>query len=236
MPRGPFSRLQWIGSDEVSPRCRSIRCGPRPCSIRPGGRRDAGGMRHRGGASSTFGLLVPSTSASRKLLAEALQESWRRLGVERLIDAVDFPVFQQRLAAGKFDVYIGAYLDEPSPRGIVDQWTRAGWSALNYGHYANPVIDSLIQGALAASTAGRWRAPAGRTCLIHERRCAGGLPLYTRAIRRRIPANHGDRAGSLELARRYRALGDPSPAGRLEVAGLQVLAAARHVGRVGVVP
>ena len=125
-----------------------------------GWKRDAAGVRRRGSTRLAFGLLVPSTSASRKLLAEALQESWRRLGAEVSIDAVDFPVFQQRLAEGKFDVYIGAYLDEPSPYGIVDQWTRAGWGALNYGHYANPVVDSLIGVALAASELGiartRW--------------------------------------------------------------------------------
>ncbi len=157
VPRGPFSRLQWIGSDEVHPLpFDTVRAAALLDSA--GWVRSAGGMRHRGGAKLTVRLLVPSTSASRKLLAEALQESWRRIGVDAAIEAVDFPVFQQRLAAGKFDVYLGAYLDEPSPRGIVDQWTRTGWSSLNYGHYDNPVTDSLIQGALAASTLNEARA------------------------------------------------------------------------------
>jgi hypothetical protein len=53
------------------------------------------------------------------------------VGVEATVTAVDFPVFQQRLARGRFDSYIGAWLDEPSPRSLADQWTRAGWSALN---------------------------------------------------------------------------------------------------------
>lgn len=65
--------------------------------------------------------------------------------------AVDFPVFQERLAQGRFDSYIGAYLDEPSPRGLIDQWTRAGWGGANYGRYGNPVFDSLV---LAASRQG----------------------------------------------------------------------------------
>jgi ABC-type transport system substrate-binding protein len=53
-------------------------------------------------------------------------------------------VFQERLAKGRFDSYIGAYLDEPSPRSLRDQWSRAGWTALNYGHYSNAAFDSLL--------------------------------------------------------------------------------------------
>ncbi len=131
-----------------------------------GWKRDAAGVRRRGSTRLAFGLLVPSTSASRKLLAEALQESWRRLGAEVSIDAVDFPVFQQRLAEGKFDVYIGAYLDEPSPRGIVDQWTRAGWGALNYGHYANPGRRFADRSGAGRVRTARSRAPAGTKCSI----------------------------------------------------------------------
>jgi ABC-type transport system substrate-binding protein len=43
----------------------------------------------------------------------------------------------------------------------VDQWTRAGWGALNYGHYANPVFDSLLSAASREPDVGkakqRWR-------------------------------------------------------------------------------
>jgi ABC-type transport system substrate-binding protein len=77
------------------------------------------------------------------------------------VTAVDFPVFQERLAQGRFDTYIGAYLDEPSPRGLADQWSRSGWGMLNYGRYANPSFDSLLTAAGAESdvpTAKRlWR-------------------------------------------------------------------------------
>jgi len=150
VPEGPVSRLQWIAGDGVSILPFDTAAASALLDS-AGWRRDASGVRRHGATRLAFGLLVPSTSATRKLLAEALQESWRRLGADVSIDAVDFPVFQQRLAEGKFDTYIGAYLDEPSPRGLVDQWTRAGWGALNYGRYANPVVDSLIEQALQAS-------------------------------------------------------------------------------------
>lgn len=160
VPEGPVSRLQWIAGDGITTLPFDTAAAATVLDS-AGWKRDASGVRRHGATRLAFRVLVPSTSASRKLLAEALQESWRRLGAEASIDAVDFPVFQQRIAEGKFDVYIGAYLDEPSPHGIVDQWTRAGWGALNYGHYANPAVDSLIGVALGASELGiartRWQ-------------------------------------------------------------------------------
>ena len=83
------------------------------------------------------------------------------MGVDATVTTVDFPVFQERLAKGRFDTYIGAYLDEPSPRSLADQWSRSGWGALNHGHYANPVFDSLLAAASregdVAVARRRWR-------------------------------------------------------------------------------
>jgi ABC-type transport system substrate-binding protein len=76
---------------------------------------------------------------------------WRAVGARVTVTTVDFPVFQERLREGKFDCYIGAWLDEPSPRGLADQWTRAGWRGLNYGHYANPRFDLLFHQAAATA-------------------------------------------------------------------------------------
>ena len=73
------------------------------------------------------------------------------------VTAVDFPVFQERLGQGKFDSYIGAWLDEPSPRGLADQWTAAGIGILNYGGYANPAFDRQFEAALGATEVGAAR-------------------------------------------------------------------------------
>ena len=72
--------------------------------------------------------------------------------------AVDFPVFQERLGRGAFDSYIGAWLDEPSARGLADQWTRAGWSGLNYGRYDSKAFEALFRRASAESDAAKARA------------------------------------------------------------------------------
>jgi peptide/nickel transport system substrate-binding protein len=149
-PPGPMSQLLWIWDDQTkvlpfdSTGAREALA--RITAHRPLGRID---------------ILVPSTSSARRQLAQVIQEAWRKVGVDATVTIVDFPVFQERLAKGRFDSYIGAYLDEPSPRSLADQWSRSGWGALNYGRYANPVFDSLLG---AASREGdvtvarrRWR-------------------------------------------------------------------------------
>jgi peptide/nickel transport system substrate-binding protein len=142
-PPGPMSRLLWIWSD-------SIRTLPydtvaaRQTLEAAGWRRTDDGVRRRGTRRLAFDILVPSTSGARRQLAVQLQENWRRLGAEVTVTAVDFAVFQERLGQGRFDSYIGAWLDEPTPRALGDQWSRAGWDAINYGRYANPVFDSLL--------------------------------------------------------------------------------------------
>jgi peptide/nickel transport system substrate-binding protein len=149
VPPGPMSQLLWIWSD-------SIRALPFDTAA---ARRLLEG--ERAGREPKIDILVPVTSPARRMFAVAIQAAWRKIGVASTVTAVDFPVFQERLAQGRFDTYIGAYLDEPSPRGLADQWSRSGWGMLNYGRYANASFDSLLTAAGAESdvaTAGRlWR-------------------------------------------------------------------------------
>jgi peptide/nickel transport system substrate-binding protein len=151
VPPGPMSALLWIQSEEI---------GVLPFDTVEAGRvldeagwvrRGGETVRRRGGTRLAFDILVPATSRSRRQAAVAIQEMWRRVGVDASITTVDFPVFQERLREGRFDSYIGAWLDEPSPRGLAEQWTRAGWEALNFGRYANPVFDSLLAAASEAT-------------------------------------------------------------------------------------
>jgi peptide/nickel transport system substrate-binding protein len=146
-PPGPMSQLLWLWSD-------SIRVLPFD-TVQANHALDAAGWRRPDGATTrqrgtralAFDILVPSTSAARRQIAVALQAMWQAVGAAVTVTAVDFSVFQERLGAGDFDTYIGAWLDEPSPRGLADQWSRAGWGGLNYGHYANPAFDALLRRA-----------------------------------------------------------------------------------------
>jgi len=161
-PAGPMSAMLWIGSNGISVLPFDTLAAGR--ALESSGWRSAGAVRSLGERPLRFDILVPSTSSVRKQAAVMLQEAWRRVGAEVSVTAVDFPVFEERIRHGKFDTYIGAYLDEPSPRGIADQFGRAGWDQLNYGRYANPAFDSLL-------------AQAGR-----ERSVTGGRRLYQEAL------------------------------------------------------
>jgi peptide/nickel transport system substrate-binding protein len=155
-PSGPMSRILWIGSDDIA----VLPFDP-PAARRAldsaGWRPNAAGLRSRGGHRLQFDILVPTTSTIRRQAAAVLQAAWHRLGAEVTITAVDFPVFEQRIRHGAFDTYIGAYLDEPSPRGIADQFSRRGWTVLNFGRYANPAFDSLFAAAGRELRVGRAR-------------------------------------------------------------------------------
>jgi peptide/nickel transport system substrate-binding protein len=163
-PPGPMSQLLWLWSDSIATTPFAPDAARRSLDAlgwRPGKNR----TRVRQGRRLAFDILVPSTSAARRQLAVVLQEMWRAVGAAVTVTAVDFPVFQQRLGQGKFDSYIGAWIDEPSARGLADQWTRAGWAGLNYGHYADARFDSLFHQAsrmaAVAEAARAYRAALG---------------------------------------------------------------------------
>lgn len=160
-PPGPMSQLLWVWDDSIATLPYDTTAAAKAFDV-AGWPRARDGMRKQHGIPLGFDILVPATSASRKRIAETLQEQWRLAGVTVTVSAVDFPVFQQRLGAGRFESYIGAWLDEPSPRGLADQWTTAGIGVLNYGGYANPAFDRLFAMAAAAadvpSARAAWRA------------------------------------------------------------------------------
>lgn len=157
VPPGPISQLLWIWSSDIKPL--PFDTAAAAAAFDAGGwRRGRDGMRARGGRPLKIEMLVPSTSTPRRRAAEAVQAQWKRAGVDGVVTLVDFPVMQQRIGEGTFDAFVGAWLDEPSPRGLADQWTRAGWNGLNYGHYHNPVLDSLLVEAGRTTTS----AEAGR--------------------------------------------------------------------------
>jgi peptide/nickel transport system substrate-binding protein len=157
-PPGPMSQLLWIWSDSIQTLPYDTAAASRTLDA-AGWRLGSGeSVRRRGNRRLAFDILVPSTSGSRRQLAVQLQEAWRRLGAEVTVTAADFAVFQERLGQGRFDSYIGAWLDQPTPRGLADQWARSGWAAINYGRYANPAFDSLLAKASLEPGVGRASA------------------------------------------------------------------------------
>ncbi len=164
VPPGPMSRALWIWNDSISTPPFDIQHAGRLLD-EAGWRMGPDDIRARNGRRLSVEILIPSTSRVRKNLAEGIQQMWKQVGVAATIAAVDFSIFQERSETGQFDALIGAWLDEPSPRGLADQWTRPGFAILNQGRYFNPVFDSLVTTALAAPTPAiarqRWSSAIG---------------------------------------------------------------------------
>lgn len=160
VPAGPMSRTLWLWQD--GPAATADTAAANALLDAAGWRRQSDGIRSRQGRTLSVDILVPATSTTRRAMAVALQERWSRIGVKASVTAVDFPVFQERLGRGRFDSYIGAWLDEPSPRSLADQWTGRGWGLQNYGHYANPAFDRSLAETMAAASpeaaAAAWRS------------------------------------------------------------------------------
>ncbi|MGH7559635.1 MAG: ABC transporter substrate-binding protein [Gemmatimonadales bacterium] len=144
-PRGPMSGILWIADDSIAVLPYDTATAGR--SLDAGGWRRSGAVRRRGGRDLTIDILVPGTSVARRNLAQIIQEQWRQSGITATVTSVDFPVFQERLRTGRFQAFVGAWLDEPSARGLADQWTTRGIGALNYGRYRSAGFDSLFRQA-----------------------------------------------------------------------------------------
>jgi peptide/nickel transport system substrate-binding protein len=103
------------------------------------------------GRHLSFHLAVPSTSPTRVQYAQLLQEQYRRLGIELVIDQVDNPTLQQLLESGKFDATLESFVTDPTPSSSVPAlWGRSG--PTNYGHYSNERFDALVRTAADAPT------------------------------------------------------------------------------------
>jgi peptide/nickel transport system substrate-binding protein len=128
---------------------------------RLGWRVGAGGIRHRNGRPLRLSLLVPTSSVVRSRSAVVIQEQWKEIGVDVRIEGLEFQLFLERLASGRFDLAISSWRTTPSPRGIRSTWGSpaiAGASRQNAGRYENPAFDSAVVAGLGAMVLRERRA------------------------------------------------------------------------------
>ncbi|HSB53670.1 MAG TPA: peptide ABC transporter substrate-binding protein [Gemmatimonadales bacterium] len=114
------------------------------------------GIRDKDGVKLSLSVLVPAPVAARKVMATRLQEAYRGLGIELRIDVAEQAVYIERHDAGRFDLDFYGAGQDPSPSGLTQTWTCAGFGGSNVSHYCNPVVDSLI----ARATVVQSGAPA----------------------------------------------------------------------------
>ncbi len=110
----------------------------------------ADGMRRRNGVPLRFTVIVPSTSMSRKKIAVLIQEQMRRAGIDMKTEEMDFQAFSHRQSEKDFDVAIAGWHLPSSTESVKGAWTTRGEQ--NYGAYASPAFDALVDSALSANS------------------------------------------------------------------------------------
>jgi peptide/nickel transport system substrate-binding protein len=119
-------------------------------------------LREAGGAGPTNVELMVLPTRADVTLASVLQESWRRIGVETTISAVEPAVFFERLTNGDFGAALHAFTGGNQfttifkgafhSRSIHRRGLPGG--ELNYARFADPALDVLIERADVASDPG----------------------------------------------------------------------------------
>ncbi|MGQ0767416.1 MAG: ABC transporter substrate-binding protein [Gemmatimonadota bacterium] len=156
---GPFPLVYWSADTTIDQQ--QLNLAAATASLDSLGWRDSDGdgFRDRNGRPLRLTVLVPSVSNSRRQMAVVLQDQLRRAGIEVVVDAMEPAALFPRLTQGKFDAFIHAWLNDPSPSSISQTFGgRDLQRSSNLGWYVNARVDSLIERAALESDRRRARA------------------------------------------------------------------------------
>jgi peptide/nickel transport system substrate-binding protein len=111
------------------------------------------GFPRKGGASGIMRLhitLKTSTDPLTRLLAEVLQDEWRRVGVDLELRSLEFATFYADITRGNFQLYtlrwVGA-INDPDFFEYAFGSKKIPPSGANRGRYRNAELDSLVEHA-----------------------------------------------------------------------------------------
>ena len=149
VPEGPVAQLHWIREPGVQLTRYDAAAARSQLEARGWRDSDGDGILDRNGQALTLRLNFPGTSGTRVMMSQQIQEQWRRIGVNLELVRLDGPVWVERRSKGEFDIDFSSATLDPSPSGMVQSWSCAGRSGSNVGQYCNPVVDSLLDAAIA---------------------------------------------------------------------------------------
>jgi len=187
VPYGPVSQALWIrrGSPRASgPDTAAAR---RLLLSRGWADHDGDGVLDRDGRPLALTLSYPLTSEPRKQMALLIQEQLRRVGIRIELVRLEGPVWSERRSRGDFDIDFSSLTQDPTPSGLTQGWSCRGGT--NVAGYCDPVVDSLMERAIAARTGAEaerlWREVLRR---IEEDAPAAFIyaPSYVFAVSRRL--------------------------------------------------
>lgn len=124
-----------------------------------GWRPGADGVRVRDGVRLRVEVMVPTISENRQRMAVLLQDQWRAIGAELVIQRLEVEALIQRLEQGRFDAVTNGWSLSPGLVGLRQAWRSDAFGS-NHGRYANLTVDALVDTMLATFD------PARRDTLI----------------------------------------------------------------------
>jgi peptide/nickel transport system substrate-binding protein len=185
VPYGPASPILWIRHGAPKPSAADPAGARRLLAARGWSDSDGDGVLDRNGTPLQLKLNYPNTSAVRRQLSLLAQQQLRQVGIDLVLQQFDFPIWFEHRTAGRFDIDFSSSTQDPSPSGLSQGWSCKG--ATNAAHYCNPVVDSLIDRAIASREGARqaWQTALR---LIEDDAPAAFMyaPSYVFAVHRRF--------------------------------------------------
>jgi peptide/nickel transport system substrate-binding protein len=107
---------------------------------------DGDGVVDREGAQLTIELLAPSENELRQDIAILVQEDLRTIGVEVEPRFVEWGALSAAMRSGDFDAIVNMWV-EPTQIDLAEIWHSppADQPTFNFGRYANPEVDRLLE-------------------------------------------------------------------------------------------
>lgn len=121
------------------------------------------GIRVKSGRRLAFGIMSPSSSASRHQYAVLLQAALRKVGADVRLEETDFATYMAKQSTHAFDAEITLFATDPSVSGFKQTWATSGITdGSNFTAYSNPAVDALLDSATTTFDPERTRAYARR--------------------------------------------------------------------------
>lgn len=110
------------------------------------------GVREKNGKLLSFTIGAPSSSSNRVRMAVLLQNMFKQVGAQVELSNNEMTTWMEGMQSGKFDAGMNATHLDPSPASIRQSWSAESArnpKSRNFGRYANPAFDALIDSASA---------------------------------------------------------------------------------------
>ncbi len=114
---------------------------------------DGDGVLDREGRDLEFEIMAPSENELRQDISLLIEQDLARIGVRVTPHFVEWGAMQQAMDSGQFDAAVNRW-EEPTQVDLGEIWHSAppGQPTLNFGRYANPEVDRLLEEVSAVSS------------------------------------------------------------------------------------